>query len=113
MGARPWLTIDELVADLEALGQRVVVNDAPYAVLPMPPSWRPGVTRYAAAWFGWRRRAKRSLTRAGIDRILVWDPVVSLLCRAARPRGAEIVWVPPATGARRRDRIVHAAAGRL
>ncbi len=126
IGERPWLSMDALAESLVSLGHNVIVNGEPDKVLPMlrPLPARLGVVANSApvtaAWFvqmflRWRRRARRSLRRAGVDHVLVWDPVLALLCCAARPRGVEVLWIAPSTAGalRRRDRMIHAALRRF
>lgn len=124
VGQRPWIPLEALVESLAAIGHDVVVNGQPDDVVP---SLRPVPPRLGAfvnsapgfvAWlvrmlFVWRRRARRSLSRSGVDRVLVWDEVLALLCRMARPKGVEVVWVVgPPEGARFHQRLLRAAVAR-
>ena len=116
--------MDELVADLSALGYEVVVNGEPDDLMP---SLKPLPSRLGSlvnslpslvAWLlrmllRWRRDARRGLKRAGVEQILVWDEVLALLCRLARPRGVRVVWVVgPPEGSRIHQRALRAAVAR-
>ncbi|HUR78328.1 MAG TPA: hypothetical protein VMZ22_10300 [Acidimicrobiales bacterium] len=124
IGARPWISMDELVDSLTAIGHEVIVNGEPDDVVP---TLKPLPSRLGAfvnsapslvAWLlrmllRWRRTARRSLIRSGVDQILVWDEVLALLCRMARPRGVEVVWiVGPPEGSRSYQRALRAAVAR-
>jgi hypothetical protein len=125
IGARPWMPMDELVAELEAIGHEVVVNGDPQFVLPMPESVPPRLGAFVssapglASWWSrmfvrWRRTARRSLERSGIDQVLVWDDLLALLCCLARPRGVEVLWVDaPPEGDRRYQRLLRTVVTRL
>ncbi|MEY2472568.1 MAG: hypothetical protein QOK28_1897 [Actinomycetota bacterium] len=96
--------MDELVERLEALGHEVIVNGSPDHVLP---PLRPLPSRlgrvvnslpYLVAWyvvmlFRWRRLARRRMTSARADEVLVWDQLLALLARVARPKGTQVTWV--------------------
>ena len=106
LGQRPWISRNELVAQLEDLGHDVRVNGVggPELVPPLEPlPSQVGVARNSlpsiSMWFArmlWRwRRTTNAMLRAGdIDHVVVWDPLLAGLCRLARPEGTEVVWVP-------------------
>jgi hypothetical protein len=98
-----------LVVQLDDLGHDVIVNGVGGAELVPPleplPSRVGGLrnslplmlTWLARMLWRWRRTTRTQLREAGIDHILVWDPVLAGLCRMARPSGVEVVWVPSHT----------------
>jgi hypothetical protein len=91
MGAAPWVPLAEYVAARRAAGDDVIVNADPRDVLAFP-SPSPGIGRAIVGWWRWRRGARRRLRHSGIDRIVVWDEVVAVLCCAARPKGVAVEW---------------------
>ncbi len=105
LGPRPWISRNELVAQLEDLGHDVEVNGVggPELVPPLEPlPSRVGVVRNSlpsmAFWFArmlwrWRRVTNGLLAEANVDHIVVWDSLLAGLCRLARPTGTEVVWV--------------------
>lgn len=124
LGERPWLSTPELVRSLEAIGHDVIVNGEPVDVIPTlkPVPSRLGVFVNSApslmAWLvrmllRWRRTARRSLRRAGVDEVLVWDEVLAMLCSLAKPRNVKVVWVAgPTEGSRLYQRVLRAAVAR-
>lgn len=118
VGLQPWITRTELIAQLVALGHAVHDNDVDVIVPslePMPPRLGRVATSLPALalWAGrmlwrWRRTARRSLRDAGINRVLVWDPVWAGLVRVARPRNVEVIWAWDGSVADRIDqRLLH------
>ena len=113
LGARPWISRNELVAQLEELGHEVIVNGVGGPeVLPSlePLPSRVGIARNSlpslVAWllrmlWRWRRASHTRLTAARIDYVLVWDPVLAGLCRFARPAGTQVIWVASRSHAER------------
>lgn len=102
VGLQPWITRAELVAQLKGLGHRVYDNDADY-VVPTPEPVPPRIDKFASSlpalsfWsarmlWRWRRKTRRELRRAGVNCVLVWDPVWAALVRIARPRSVQIIW---------------------
>lgn len=118
MGLQPWITRSELLAQLNAIGHRVYDNDAEQ-VVPPPEPVPPRIGRYAASlpnlvvWstrmlWRWRRAARRGLRDAGVNQVLVWDPVWAGLARVARPRGVEVIWAWDGVAGDRIDqRLLH------
>ncbi len=106
LGQRPWISRNELVAQLEDLGHDVQVNGVggPELVPPLEPlPSQVGVARNSlpsiSMWFArmlwrWRRTTNAMLREGHIDHVVVWDPLLAGLCRLARPAGTEVVWVP-------------------
>lgn len=124
IGERPWVAMSEFAARLARDGNDVIVNGDPDEVLPaltpLPPRLGSVVNSAPVllAWLArmmwhWRRTARRSLRAAGVDRILVWDDVLAMLCCLARPRGVEVMWAAGAPeGKRLHQRVLRAAVAR-
>lgn len=118
LGLQPWITRDELIAQLVALGHEVRDNDAAPVIPslePMPPrrgrvaTSLPSLALWSARMlWRWRRAARRGLTESGVTRVLVWDPVWAALVRSVRPRGVEVIWAwDGAAGERVDQRVLH------
>lgn len=122
IGPRPWVSRNELIAQLDDLGHEVLINgvNGPEIVtsLETMPA-RVGVARNSLpslfVWFArmiwrWRRASFSRLREAKIDHILVWDPILAGLCRLARPSGTEVIWVAARSdGVRLYQRLLRAA----
>ncbi|MDP1793729.1 MAG: hypothetical protein Q8K63_06280 [Acidimicrobiales bacterium] len=118
LGLEPWITRAELLAQLHALDHRAVDNDVEH-VVPAPDPVPPRVGRVAvslpalAVWSArmmlrWRRATRRGLRDAGVNRVLVWDPVWAAFVRIARPRGVEVIWAWDGSNGDRLDqRLLH------
>jgi hypothetical protein len=112
MGDRPWMPMADFVESLRSAGHDVLLDGDREDVL-LRPQLPTRVPRAVVALLRWRRAARERLREAAVDEILVWDHIVALLCCAARPRRAEVVWVPSASGGTRvLDRVARAALRR-
>lgn len=108
IGARPWVTAEELIADLRAIGHDVVVNAGRSdLVVPYPEPLPPRVGTFVniaprLVWWlvgmlwRWRRQVRAALAGGAFTHVLVWDPALAALYRFARPAGVELIWVLPA-----------------